>query len=81
MYSEDTVGHLIPYAVGRRLVGTINSEGHSTANRLQSRTLRPPEVPNIGIPLTCPRKTQEQSVYFCTFRNRHLLTSVLDVKL
>ena len=53
-----------------RHVGTINFRGHSTANRLQSRILHPPEDLSIGIPLTCRRKTSGQLVYFCTFRTR-----------
>ena len=35
------------------------------ANSLQNWVLHPPDVPSIGIPLTCPRKTRPiQSVYF-----------------
>ncbi|GBM44855.1 hypothetical protein AVEN_201099-1 [Araneus ventricosus] len=41
MCLECTVGHLIPYAEGRRRVGTIHSGGHSTANPLENRILRP----------------------------------------
>ena len=55
---------------GRCYVGTINSGGHSTANRLKNWILHLSEVPSIWIfwiPLTCPRKTLGQSVYFCTF--------------
>ncbi|GBO39029.1 hypothetical protein AVEN_130151-1 [Araneus ventricosus] len=41
MCPECTVGHLIPCAEGRRRVGTIHSGGHSTANLLENRILRP----------------------------------------
>ncbi|GBL80291.1 hypothetical protein AVEN_92217-1 [Araneus ventricosus] len=41
MCPECTVGHLILCAEGRRRVGTIHSGGHSTANPLENRILRP----------------------------------------
>ncbi|GBM74204.1 hypothetical protein AVEN_203405-1 [Araneus ventricosus] len=39
--SECTVGHLIPCAEEHRRVGTVHSGGHSTANPLENRILRP----------------------------------------
>ncbi|GBL87342.1 hypothetical protein AVEN_270587-1 [Araneus ventricosus] len=41
MCPECTVGLLIPSAEGRRRVGTIHSGGHSMANPLENRILRP----------------------------------------
>ncbi|GBO19017.1 hypothetical protein AVEN_46678-1 [Araneus ventricosus] len=41
MCPECTVGHLIPCVYGRRRFGTIYSGGHSTANPLENRILRP----------------------------------------
>ncbi|GBL86350.1 hypothetical protein AVEN_164532-1 [Araneus ventricosus] len=41
MRPECTIRHLIPCAEGRRRVGNIHSGGHSTANPLENRILRP----------------------------------------
>ena len=45
------------------------------------RLLSPSEVQSIRIPLTCPRKIQDKSICFGTFRTRYLSTRVLHVEL
>ena len=80
-YISKIIMDMIFCANERRPVGTINSGGHSTANRFQNWILHPLEVESIGICLTCRHKTPSQSVYFCTFLTRLLLTSIFDVEL